>query len=227
MRVDRYDDAVEAALGAARGAAACTSSCASRSCASGGWWWSTAASSDTADPRMTGVGVHALTADGAIGFASVDDVAPEAVRTAVNRPARWPRRGELDAEPHAGPFALWRAPVSGSCGAWSPAAEIRGGRPRRGCWSRRRRRWLGRPGPRSDQPERRCCRGRGVADRPLGRDGRELRDAARLAPARAVGRRAGSREPAPTSRGVDPAAIGRRGGGRLTRERGGRRPTRG
>src|SRR5262245_55994541 len=35
--------------------------------------------------RVSGIGVHALTPDGSIGFASADDLSPAAVRTAVAR----------------------------------------------------------------------------------------------------------------------------------------------
>ena len=162
--------------------------------------------------RVAGVGVHALTPDGSIGFASVDDVTPEPCRTAV-------RQAGAMAEAARRPGCAtgrWRR------SAWrAPAA----------CASRRRgRRARSRPSGRSDpaalieaqealaerraragshRPDDAQRRGRGVADRSVGRDRRQLRDAARLAAPRPVrcGWTARWRGPARNVSGVDPAAL--------------------
>ena len=82
MWADRYDDAVEAALAVAgrRGLSIILriqDRCERRLVVIDG------GVERQRTTRAAGVGVHALTPDGAIGFASVDDAAPEAVRTAV------------------------------------------------------------------------------------------------------------------------------------------------
>lgn len=82
MRVDRYDDAVGAALeaGRARGLYVIVrfqERCERRLVIVDGGIERLRTS------HVSGVGVHALTPDGSIGFASIDDVAPSAVRAAV------------------------------------------------------------------------------------------------------------------------------------------------
>jgi TldD protein len=57
--------------------------------------------------RVAGIGVHAFTRDGSIGFASVDDVTPEAVRTAVRQAGALAEGArELGAERTQTPFGL-------------------------------------------------------------------------------------------------------------------------
>ena len=57
--------------------------------------------------RVSGVGVHALTPDGAIGFASVDEVTPEGIRTAVLQAGEMAEAARnLDTERATAPFGL-------------------------------------------------------------------------------------------------------------------------
>jgi TldD protein len=106
VRVDRYDDVVEAALAAATRSGL----------------YVIVRIQDLIERRLVvvdggverhrttrvaGVGVHALSADGSVGFASVDDVAPEAVRTAVEQAGVLAEAARsLDAERARAPFAL-------------------------------------------------------------------------------------------------------------------------
>jgi TldD protein len=106
VRVDAYDSAVAAALDAAQAAGL----------------YVIVRVQDTVERRLTlvdggverqrttnlaGLGVHAFTPDGAVGFASVDDLRPEAAREAVRRAgllAEAARR--VDAARNLAPFAL-------------------------------------------------------------------------------------------------------------------------
>jgi predicted Zn-dependent protease len=91
VRVDRHDDAVEAALMAAR-ARGLTIILRVQELRERRLVVIDGGVERQRTSRVTGVGVHAVKSDGSIGFASVDDVTPEAVRRRCSRPARWPRR---------------------------------------------------------------------------------------------------------------------------------------
>lgn len=109
MRVDAYDRVVEAALVAARAASL----------------YVIVRIQDSVDRRLTlvdggverqrtttlsGLGVHAFTQDGAVGFASVDDLRPEAARDAVQRAGVMARAArELGAARSMAPFGLTSA----------------------------------------------------------------------------------------------------------------------
>jgi TldD protein len=82
--VDRYDDAVEAALGAAK-AGGLSIILRMQELRERRLVVVDGGVERQRTSRVRGVGVHALTSDGAIGFASVDDVTPEVVRTAVRQ----------------------------------------------------------------------------------------------------------------------------------------------
>jgi TldD protein len=106
MRVDACDRAVEAVLETARAADL----------------YVIARIQDCVDRRLTlvdravdrqrtttlaGIGVHAFTREGAVGFASVDDLRPEAARDAVRRAGLMARAaGELGATRTLAPFGL-------------------------------------------------------------------------------------------------------------------------
>src|SRR4051812_13954510 len=106
MRVDAYDSAVAAALEAAHAADL----------------FVIMRLQDTVERRLTlvnggmerqrttslaGLGIHAFTQDGAVGFASVDDLRPEAARETVRRAGAMARAAqELDAARTLAPFSL-------------------------------------------------------------------------------------------------------------------------
>jgi len=81
--------------------------------------------------RLGGVGVHAFTADGAVGFASVDDLRPAAASEAVKRAGALAEAARLaGARPTTVAFALEsqgriRVPDNVAVNALSPADELR------------------------------------------------------------------------------------------------------
>ena len=106
MRVDQYDAVVEAALAEARAAGL----------------FVIVRIQDTVERRLVlqngaverqrtsslaGLGLHAFGPDGSVGFASVDDVRPEAARAAVRRAGLMARAAQqVDGARSLAPFAL-------------------------------------------------------------------------------------------------------------------------
>lgn len=72
--------------------------------------------------RLIGIGVHVLTSDGSIGFTSVDDVTPEAARTAVSQAGEMADAARhLDAARCQTPFQL---ECGGQTDVAAPATQI-------------------------------------------------------------------------------------------------------